>query len=482
MKKLTILAVILLLFAWPLFATTYYVSTTGNDDDPGTLAEPWQTLAYAVSQISSGDTVYLRAGTWGERLDITSKSYASRTTFARYPSDPVGSAIIDGTDITPFEFEDGVIWVKLSKNVCIDGLKVINGNHTGIVLWGPSGSEHNLEVLNCITDTTARAGIITFYVDGATIQYNTIYNSNMPNGGDEVLSIASSSTNVDVSYNELYAGDRTLGATGGEGLNIKDGCSYINVHHNLVDMARPDEQESDRYSMGVDGWDTETHHIYFYNNIVKNGSWGIQYNSEEGGYTHHIYAWNNIISHIGHGTMHGGGIGFPAYGGSPGICDYCYWWNNTIYDCYYGFNGNKEELGTGENYVQNNIIYNSDQADLYFPASDEGDVTCDHNLLSTDPKFIDAVSEDFHLQADSPAIEAGATLADVTDDYDGIARPQGDDYDIGAYEYEGDTPHNMILKEGVTVIIGPGGVVIIKEPMAELIAMFSRLTTIGGLT
>jgi parallel beta-helix repeat protein len=36
--------------------------------------------------------------------------------------------------------------------------------------------------------------------------------------------------------------------------------------------------------------------------------------------------------------------------------------------------------------------------------------------------------------AGSPAIDAGATLADVTDDYAGTARPQGLAYDIGAYE------------------------------------------------
>ena len=34
----------------------------------------------------------------------------------------------------------------------------------------------------------------------------------------------------------------------------------------------------------------------------------------------------------------------------------------------------------------------------------------------------------------SPAINAGVTLSTVTTDFDGVSRPQGGVYDIGAYE------------------------------------------------
>ena len=45
---------------------------------------------------------------------------------------------------------------------------------------------------------------------------------------------------------------------------------------------------------------------------------------------------------------------------------------------------------------------------------------------------------DYHLQAGSPAIDAGATVA-VTDDFDGNPRPQGQAYDIGAFEWSSDS-------------------------------------------
>ncbi len=57
--------------------------------------------------------------------------------------------------------------------------------------------------------------------------------------------------------------------------------------------------------------------------------------------------------------------------------------------------------------------------------------------LSTPPLFVDASNGDFHLRTASPAIDTG-TSDDAPDmDLDGVARPQGDGFDMGAYEYDG---------------------------------------------
>ena len=58
-----------LIFAFsflPFFSTTYYVapsSSGGSDSNAGTLAAPFETLQYAINQLSAGDTLYIRAGT-----------------------------------------------------------------------------------------------------------------------------------------------------------------------------------------------------------------------------------------------------------------------------------------------------------------------------------------------------------------------------------------------------------------------------------
>jgi hypothetical protein len=44
------------------------------------------------------------------------------------------------------------------------------------------------------------------------------------------------------------------------------------------------------------------------------------------------------------------------------------------------------------------------------------------------------VANDYHLAAGSPALNAGERLEEVTIDRDGVERPQGGGYDIGAYE------------------------------------------------
>lgn len=61
----------------------------------------------------------------------------------------------------------------------------------------------------------------------------------------------------------------------------------------------------------------------------------------------------------------------------------------------------------------------------------------DPSNLSAGPSFfVDAANRDYHLAANSPAIDAGVDIAEVTKDYDGNPRTSGA-YDAGAYEYTG---------------------------------------------
>jgi hypothetical protein len=79
-----------------------------------------------------------------------------------------------------------------------------------------------------------------------------------------------------------------------------------------------------------------------------------------------------------------------------------------------------------------NLVYNSD-------GSIPGGTHQAHDLWGVNPQFVNPVLLDYHLQASSPAIDAGAVV-DVTDDYDKNSRPQGAGYDIGAYEYISGSP------------------------------------------
>ncbi|MBI5673452.1 MAG: hypothetical protein HZC50_09480, partial [Nitrospirae bacterium] len=52
----------------PTLSATYYISPTGSDANPGTLAKPWLTFAYAIdpARATCGDTLLLTNGTYGD--------------------------------------------------------------------------------------------------------------------------------------------------------------------------------------------------------------------------------------------------------------------------------------------------------------------------------------------------------------------------------------------------------------------------------
>lgn len=58
------------------------------------------------------------------------------------------------------------------------------------------------------------------------------------------------------------------------------------------------------------------------------------------------------------------------------------------------------------------------------------------NNRDMDPKFVDFAAGNYKLQADSPAIDTAVPSAELstTHDHDGVMRPQGAGYDIGAFE------------------------------------------------
>ena len=85
------------------------------------------------------------------------------------------------------------------------------------------------------------------------------------------------------------------------------------------------------------------------------------------------------------------------------------------------------------------------------------------------PLLVDVPLRDFHLQAESPAINAGTNEFAPTDDYDGLARPAGGVVDIGPYEYGG-KPVTFTAKSVLSV---PEGISLIHVPL--------KVTTVDGV-
>ncbi len=64
MTRLPTIIVVLILFSLPAFSATWYVATNGVDSNAGTSNSPFATIMKAQSAAASGDTVYLRGGTY----------------------------------------------------------------------------------------------------------------------------------------------------------------------------------------------------------------------------------------------------------------------------------------------------------------------------------------------------------------------------------------------------------------------------------
>jgi hypothetical protein len=83
MKKIT-LSVLYIGILFKLSAANWYVAPNGNDNNPGTLTQPFKTIPAAIEAASPGDVIDLRNGNYAsEEIRITK----SNLTLRSYPGE-----------------------------------------------------------------------------------------------------------------------------------------------------------------------------------------------------------------------------------------------------------------------------------------------------------------------------------------------------------------------------------------------------------
>jgi hypothetical protein len=439
----------------------YYVSTIGSDSNPGTISQPWETLQKAVNVVVAGDTVFIRGGTYSERMIINARSGVQDNyiTFQAYPNE---IPVIDGTGIS-IAPSAGLVDVRNSSYIKIDGLTINNSDDAGIYVR----SSVNILVTNNHTSETNSSGIGVWSSDHVLIDHNKIVNARnvtSANGGhEESLSIAST-TNFEVSNNEVSLSGLT-GYLGNEGIDVKEASRFGKVHHNYIH-----DFPSEGGAIYVDAWDAVSptlSNVDIYANRLGNTANGIIIGSERGGTAENINVYNNVVYNVG-----ATGIGVIDTGSGPhGPRKNINIFNNTVVGA--RWNGGAGIYLTSQ-YMENVIIRNN----IVFFNNWNGEITAgdvtllsqikaDHNLVfgpkhcandhpncieisnindpvnypnfhdnrTSDPNFVSVATLDFHLQSSSPAVDMGTDLSWlVVDDFDGILRPQQSAFDIGAFE------------------------------------------------
>lgn len=264
----------------------YYVAPSGKDLNPGTEALPWKTLAKAVSMATANVTVFIKHGTYNERLvPVNSGTADGPVTFASYPGD---SVIINGVGInfpvgqSNDKWFNGLIHIQGLKYIRISGLRVINSGASGILVSESSF----ITIEENYTDSTYSPGIVVNSSDNIVAQANEVVHGCM--GGDmECISV--SATNLfEIKNNRIHDGFT-------EGIDVKVGSSNGIVSNNVVY-----NQNASRMPAGIyiDAWDSHEFNIDVYDNIIHDNGHGFDVGSENGGLTegiriHHNKAYNN---------------------------------------------------------------------------------------------------------------------------------------------------------------------------------------------
>jgi len=399
-------------------ATVYYVATTGNNNNSCSTAQnistPKRNIAGAsggFSCLTPGDTLYIRQGTYTDQIDpayntipIGGPSWANAITIAGYPGEVV--TISDG------------IAIQDNLNLSIVAYLIFD-NFTTPVLW-IGGNSHHIRFSNCDVPGAPSANNIMTQSTTSYIEVLKCRVHNAPVGASSAYGF------YIAGHNHLFDGNTVYNNTGSAFCLYHSGSS--DVHDNIV---RNNLIYGNAYDDGARNNDNAAL-------LLASGDNNQAYNN--------ILYGNGNINHANAGGGGGGGLGV-SYG-----CTNCKIYNNTIY----GNVGIGLSITNSPNTdMKNNIIFGNGINRIVDWGGSAGSTSttnlCGDNtgmscILTTNLKFVNAASNDFHLQASSPTIDAGTTVSVVTTDFDGVSRPQGSAYDIGAYEYKGTTlsaPDNL---------------------------------------
>jgi hypothetical protein len=485
MKKILVSGIaVLLLLTTLASATTYYVSTTGSDTNPGTQTQPWKTIAkVSASSFSPGDSILFKRGeTWNETLiPPSSGSAGNPITFGAYGTGDLptidGSGrnyCVDGKKdyitITNLHFTSPnkyaiahTRWTADGKEVSTPGWVIKNSKFTkcGVNLFGPNtivqdnvfvgpspitGPDgaiiiHGLVAVNC--------SVLRNTISGYNARGIWFYNgADSPTANDNIVyDIASTVGTVGEGYGINFDGyglpitgkitaiGNTVYNCSANGIEMENSAGSSVISRNLIHDCHQgilymNYAASSRYAdqRGLDVKGLVTH------NIVYQCRYGIRLHDASG-----VDIWNNVI-YDGVGAYPAGLIIFDN---GTYFVDNIDFRNNII--------GSGMARAISANYAWKNHFSAFDNNAVENPVFEERNPKASLTLaqlqasgsalnsFTTSPGFVDPAGRDFHLQSTSPAIDAGANVG-LTKDYEGNTIPQGAAPDIGAYEYASEIP------------------------------------------
>ena len=371
------------------------MATNGSDSNNGSEGSPWRTLSHANQQLTPGDTLYIRGGTYTEHLnsDFTASGTAdNRITISGYPGETV---VFDGNNQSSFLYRvpTGASYITLKD------FEITNYSASAIFLW---------------SDVPKQGWIF----DGLNIYDSGLVNNGQHTGGIDFA----------------YASDMTI-----------RNCRFDNIgwnlwnHHAIYMQAHTTDIKiynnhvsNMRFGGAVHGWHyPNSNNVQVYNNIFTDNIWGVIL--ADGSENVEIY--NNTLVNNDYGID----LGQSGYDVTWGVKNVTIK-NNVTYS---GSGETGLRVGSfniNDVTIDYNLWYASDSTPFVWNSSNwsltqlRSNTPHGDNGIQADPQFVNLGGRDYRLSSSSPGINSGASLPSISVDYDGVTRPQGPAYDMGAYE------------------------------------------------
>jgi hypothetical protein len=471
LKFLILLAILVCTYgAFGQRNSSFYVSTTGDDANPGTRAAPWRTVQHAADTARAGTTVNVRGGTYEERVSINASGNANDgyITFRSYPGE---TAVLDAEHLVP-EGRSGVLTIHNQSYVRIEGLEIRNyrtaehrltplgisvigaGTHIELLNNNVHHIEQNFQGRDAPGHGGNGFGIAVYGTDGNSPISELVIDGNevhhLKTGSSESLVVNGNVTHFRITHNIVHDNNNIgIDVIGFERTapnpavdQARDGVVSENLVYNITSRGNPaygNEQNSD--GIYVDGGTR----VLIEQNVLHDVDFGIELASEhKGRATSYITARNNLIYHA-----NTAGVSIGGYDPERGRTEHCTVINNTLYENDTAGTGSGEfqmQYNMEDDVFKNNIVYAGARCLISVnksaPTANTAPVSIDYNLYycasgskasewkeypatvkgfeqyvqSTgndrhshfaDPRYIDPARKDFHLRSDSPAIAAG---------------------------------------------------------------------------
>ena len=366
--------------------TNYYVATTGNNSNSGTLASPWKTIQYSVNQMPANSILNVISGIYIEKIylpsNITIKNYTSTL------------PIIDGTGIIT---QNAILAINNKSNITIDGVEFrnnIQNDAQGILI---DGSGSNITIKNCkihdihfssnvtaaVNANTNAQGIIVFGTNASTaitnlkIQNNELYNCRL--GYSEGIAVNGNVSGFEVIGNNVHnltnIGIVLIGHEGTCPNPANDQARNGLVKNNSVYYCVSTYATSG--GIYIDGGKIITAE----NNTCNHNGYGIEVGCEKIGSTADaIIIRNNLLYDNEISGVALGGFAYPAGSGKVTNSSIR---NNTCYFNDYSNSGNGElYLSYSENsIIENNIFYTTMQNVLAFAELTQPTLNFNYNTI-----------------------------------------------------------------------------------------------------